>query len=148
MRYSRFSAVTFFISLLCYAQLSYAGSSFDLKERTGERMPQKPYSDFIVSLPRVTTAEVLQHISNVKSALNRRKATLSQTEQERQFTIKDSAISILLPGGLLYAAIIKLRHAQAKDQLYSVVRQIDELNQELAEFRSSSIDNTLLATLH
>ncbi len=148
MLHSHFSVMIFFIPLLCYTQLSYANSMLATNGKMGDRVQQNQHSDFITSLPHVTTIEVLQQISNARSALSRRKAALSKTEKESGFSAKDSAISIILPGGMLYAAIIKLRHTRIKNQLRSVTRQLNELNQDLIAFRSSHINNTLLATLH
>ncbi|GEM_PF-4896067 len=148
MLHSHFSMMIFFIALFCCAQLSHANSLLTTHKKIGHKAQQSQHSDFITSLPYATTTEILQQINSTRSVLSRRKAALSKTEKEREFTTKDSAISIILPGGLLYAAIIKLRHAEVKSQLHDVTRQLNELNQDLIEFRSLSINNTLLATLH
>jgi len=148
MLHSHFSIMIFFIPLFFYTQLSYANSVLTTHKKMGNEVQQSQHSDFITNLPYATTTEILQQINNTRSALSRRKAALSKTEKEREFTTKDSAISIILPGGLLYAAIIKLRHAEVKSQLHNVTKQLNELNQDLIEFRSLRINNTLLATLH
>ncbi|MCF6355189.1 MAG: hypothetical protein L3J26_08850 [Candidatus Polarisedimenticolaceae bacterium] len=148
MLHSRFNITIFFIPLFFYTQLSYANSVLTTHKKMGNEVQQSQHSDFITSLPYATTTEILQQINNTRSALSRRKAALSKTEKERAFTTKDSVISIILPGGLLYAAIIKLRHTEVKSQLHNVTKQLNELNQDLIEFRSLSINNTLLATLH
>ena len=148
MLHSHFSIMIFFIPLFFYTQLSYANSVLTTHKKMGNKVQQSQHSDFITNLPYATTTEILQQINNTRSALSRRKAALSKTEKEREFTTKDSAISIILPGGLLYAAIIKLRHAEVKSQLHNVTKQLNELNQDLIEFRSLRINNTLLATLH
>jgi len=148
MLHSHYSMIIFFIQLFCYSQFSNANNILAAKEKHSNEAPQNQYSDFIVDLPYVTTTEVLRQINNARSALSKRKAALSKTEKERSFNTKDSAISLILPGGLLYAAIIKLRHTDVKNRLGDVTKQLNELNQDLMKFRSSTINNTLLATLH
>ncbi len=147
MLHARLGMVIIFIQLFFYAQLSYANNIVIPKDDISDRGQQNQHIDFIINLPHVTTNEVLQQINSARSALNRRKALLSKTEKESDFTAKDSAISIILPGGLLYAAIIKLRHLEIKNQLNSVIRQINELDEELMAFRSYRVKNTLLARL-
>ena len=147
MLHSHFSMIIIFIMLFFYAQLSYANSIFITKDKISDRGQQNQYSDLIINLPYVTTNEVLQQINHTRSVLNQRKAALSKTEKESGFTTKDSAISIILPGGLLYAAIIKLRHLEIKNQLNSTIKQIDELDEDLMAFRSYQVKNTLLARL-
>lgn len=141
------SITIIFIQLFFYTQLSYANSVFISKDKITDKRQQNQHSGFIINLPYVTTSEVLQQINRVQSALNQRKIALSKTEKEHCFTAKDSAISIILPGGLLYAAIIKLRHLKIKNQLNSVTKQINELDKDLMAFRSYRVENTLLARL-
>jgi len=137
-----------FIQLFCYAQISSASSAFTTKEKPGNWGQQNQQSDFIVNLPHVTTTEVLQHIDDTRADLRKRKTALAKMEKERSFNTQDGAISLVLPGGFLYAAIVKMRHLDAKNRLNDVTKQLNELNQDRLAFRSHSINNTLVATLH
>jgi len=148
MLHTHIGMLVFFIQLFCYAQISSANNTIITKEKQGTGAQQDQQPNFIISLPYVTTTEVLQRINDARSALYKRKASLSKAEKKMSFNTKDSAISLILPGGLLYAAIIKLRHIDTKKRLNSVTQQLTDLNQDLIAFRETSINNTLIATLH
>jgi len=148
MLHPHYGMIILFIQLFCHAQFSNANNLLTTNEKPSTKAQENKYSNFIVDLPYVTTTEVIQQINEMRSSLNKRKAALSKTEKERSFTIKDSAIALIMPGGLLYAAAIKLRHNDAKKQLHNVTEQLNELNQDLIEFRFISMNNTLMAALH
>jgi len=140
----------FFIQLFCYAELASASNTFPTKEKQSTEPLQGQHSSFIINLPYVTTTELLRHIDSVRSELKERKTTLSKAEKKSSFNAKDGAISLVMPGGFLYAAIVKLRHNDIKRQLKNVTEQLNELNQDLLAFRATDINNALIAsaTLH
>ena len=148
MLHTHIGMLIFFLQLVCYAELSSADNALPTKNKQGNGILQNHQSEFIINLPYITTTEVLQHITDARSALNTRKVALSKAERKSSFNTKDGAISLILPGGFLYAAIIKLRHIDVKKQLNNVTEQLNDLNQDLFAFRSASLNNTLIATLH
>ncbi|MFC1602175.1 hypothetical protein ACFL3U_01260 [Pseudomonadota bacterium] len=139
--------LVFFIPLFCYAELvSSANNALSTKEGLGTTTLQDQQSNFIINLPHVTTNEVLQQITDTQSTLSKRRIALSKAERKSSFNAKDGAISLIMPGGFLYAAVIKLRHIDIKKQLKKVTEQLNDLNQDLLAFRSTSVNNTLIAT--
>ncbi len=148
MLHTHIGMLVFFIQLFCYAQISSANNLLTTKNKQDNAIQHNQYPSFIIDMPQVTMMEMIQDIYHAKSALNKRKVTLSKTEKTRSFNTKDGAISLILPGGFLYAAIIKLRHHDVKNQLRNVTKQLHELSLDLVAFRSAQIDNTLIATLH
>lgn len=148
MLHTYIGMLIFFIQLFCYAELASANNPLLPKDKQSNEPLQGQQSNFIINLPYVTTTEVLQYIADARSVLTKRRTALSKAEKKSSFSTKDGAISLILPGGLLYAAIIKLRHTDIKKQLNNVTEQLNDLNQDLVAFRSASINNTLIATLH
>ena len=50
----------------------------------------------------------------------------------------DAVITVIMPGGLLYAGYKKARYEQAKNALASVSTDIEELSTDLLSLQSSS----------
>ena len=81
------------------------------------------------------------------SKLQLQKEELARLEQDRKFNFKDGLITVVVPGGLLYAAAIQQRHKQTKMALDNVTIRLDELTQEIIEFRFTTSRQSLLAAL-
>jgi len=147
MLHTHMGMLLFFIQLFCYAQFSSANSSLITKDKQTNKIQINQQPSFIINLPHITTIDIIQKIYHAKSVLNKRRLALSKTEKNRRFNAKDGAISLILPGGLLYAAIIKLRHDDIKKQLHNISKQLNELSLDLIALKSVHSSNTLVAAL-
>jgi len=102
----------------------------------------------ITALLTVTPDRLIQQMGSLRSDLQGRKARLSHKAEAKKFTTKDGIITAILPGGLLYAAIKKQQHWQAVSKVQAVDEQLAELNENLDEFRASTVGTSIVATLH
>jgi len=101
-------------------------------------------SGFITSLPTLTSRELIQEMGRVSSNLQNHKLKLIQDVEAKEFKTSDSLIALIMPGGLFYAATIKLRHKQAIQQLSNTTAQLDEVNRNLTEFAYATDKTKLL----
>jgi hypothetical protein len=100
---------------------------------------------FTHSLPNVSTITVTQHLQELQQDLKNELGTLQAELKRKSFKAIDTLITIVMPGGLLYA---KLRHDSYKRSEHRVNRVSDELAQisgELVSFQADSSD-LMLAT--
>lgn len=105
-------------------------------------------SGFIISLPTLTSSDLIQEMGRDSSNLQNLKLKLAQAAEDKKFTSNDSLIALAMPGGLLYAAAIKFRHKKAVQQLNNTSAQLNELNSNLIEFKFATDTNKLVLALN
>lgn len=94
----------------------------------------------------VPQGELLRQIRQLRRELLTRKAVLEQTLEDSSFGLKDALITVLIPGGLIYAAQKTHSHEQAKKELALVLAQFDELAMDLVRLKAAS-DEAAVAIL-
>ena len=72
------------------------------------------------------------------SRLIQRKQTLVQTVEDKKLDSGDAVITVIMPGGLLYAGYKKARYEQAKEELARVIAEIEEFSDDLLAMQSGS----------
>lgn len=97
------------------------------------------------NLPTLPRAELKAQLAELQAELGERKAELSVEEEESRFDAKDAVITLVMPGGLLYAAFRQQQHHQTASQFEQVSDQLDELRSDLIAFRVIG-DDSLLAS--
>jgi hypothetical protein len=113
--------------------------------------PSKNWLDFehseglTTNLPALSRAELKARLAELRARLGQRKAELSVAEEEARFDAKDAVITLVMPGGLLYAAFRQQQHHQTASQFEQVSDQLDELRSDLVAFRVIG-DDSLLAS--
>lgn len=90
----------------------------------------------VTSLPSTSSGRLIQEINGLQDNLHSYKNRLTQDASSSKFTFKDGIVTAVMPGGLLYAAIKKHRHQQTVDQLDQVNWQINNLSQDLTEYKA------------
>ncbi|HEC16657.1 MAG TPA: hypothetical protein ENI99_08840 [Sedimenticola sp.] len=105
-------------------------------------------SGLIISLPAVSVNGLFEEMGEVRSNLQAHKAELSRMAEARKFNISDGLITVVMPGGFLYAAIVQQRHHLAVEKLNNVTARLDELTQEIARFRTVAFEQNLVVALH
>ncbi len=105
-------------------------------------------SEFITSLPTLSSNELIQEMRRMGSKLQDRKLKLAQAAEAKKFKTSDSLIALVMPGGLLYAAAMQFRHKQAVQQLNDASAQLNELNSNLVEFTFATDTTKLLLALN
>lgn len=131
------------ISFSLHAEDLSAWSKQANKDTIWTKMDSK--SGLIISLPASSPGKLKEELAKTNSKLQMLKSTLTRTVEEKRFTLEDGFISAVMPGGLVYAAIIQHWHRQAVSRLNDVNRQLDELSGDLDNLRAGNARNTLLA---
>ncbi len=104
--------------------------------------PQATKGGFTVKLPNINNNALVDEIATLKIALMHDKKLLSRQAEQKRFKDKDTLLTAILPGGLLYAAYKKNAHAQAVQEYKLVSSQLKEITTDLAAFMT--IDGPVL----
>ncbi|MGB5178873.1 MAG: hypothetical protein WBP44_09115 [Gammaproteobacteria bacterium] len=91
---------------------------------------------FIIQLPDVDREALVDQVRTLRSELIQRKQALLKSVADKQLDGGDALITIIMPGGLLYAGYKKLRYEQAKGELDSVSADIEEFSSDLLAVQS------------
>jgi len=94
--------------------------------------------ELISNIPTSTTDALLNQSQKLLTILDTKQANMSQAVQDAAFDAKDTLLSIIMPGGLLYASYRKHSLTQAKEQLAQVTNERDELAKDLLMIQSIS----------
>ncbi|MBA1445216.1 MAG: hypothetical protein M3H12_00495 [Chromatiales bacterium] len=89
---------------------------------------------FCTSLRTVDTSALSKQLRNLQQNLKNQQIALQQRVEKGAFGVLDVAITILAPGGLVYAAIKQQTHFQAKNQLAQVSTDVNQLSVDLLNF--------------
>lgn len=101
---------------------------------------------FTQSLANVSKITITQHLQELQQDLKNELGTLQAELKRKSFKAIDTLITIVVPGGLLYA---KLRHDSYKRSEHRMNRVSDELAQisdELVTFQADNGDLMLATT--
>jgi len=102
----------------------------------------------ITSLPATTSETLIEQMEALRTQLQAKKTRWARIAEEQAFSLADSLIAIVMPGGILYAAIIEQRHSQAIKRLKDANTHLDDMTQNLTEYRLTIMDQTIMiATL-
>ena len=97
------------------------------------------YQDqFIIQLPDVDHEKLVEKVEILRGQLIQRRQTLEQMVADKKLDSSDVIISVLMPGGLLYAGYKKIRYEQAVNELVHVNADIEEISGDLLAMQSSS----------
>lgn len=98
--------------------------------------PSQNDAGFTIVLPSINIDELVNDVVTLKVALKHDEKRLSHRVEQRRFTTNESLLSLLLPGGMIYAAYKKSSHAQAVSEHEKVVAQLSLLSEDLAVLTS------------
>ena len=134
----------FFIAV----SLSFAALSVHAVDANGNTLGSSWLSidlgdGFISQVPAPATHELLDQVRELRSELLTRKSELDELVKESEFDAKDVFITIIMPGGLVYAAFRKLSHHRAETQLASVTSEVDQLGKDISMLKSASHVSTV-----
>jgi hypothetical protein len=103
-----------------------------------DRLLTRDSEGFYTSIRNVSTITVTQHLLETQENLKIRLADLEQQVKRKGFKVIDTLITVVMPGGLIYA---KLRLDSLKRSQQAAARVSDELDQisgELVAFQTES----------
>ncbi len=130
--------------LLSLVAVGVHAQGFDNPFIQGSRLLTISHDHGLISdVPAPVTQELTAKVRWLRDSLLAQKAKIIKVIENSQFDTKDKFISILMPGGLLYASHKKLTHDKAEKELVQVDNQLDDLAIDLQMLESISGRMTL-----
>lgn len=91
---------------------------------------------FVVEIPAIDPQLLADQLKELRAELLLRRAELVTAVKDLALDGTDAIISVLLPGGLIYAGYRKHEYEIARHDLVEVNAEIDELARDLSNFNS------------
>ena len=114
--------------------IASAGFAFLLQTAHAEptRIPAtSPGQQLAFQLPEIDHAVLVEQVRMLRSGLIRRKQELLQMVADQKPDGGDALITVIMPGGLLYAGYKQVRYEQAKNELARVTADIEEYSSDI-----------------
>jgi hypothetical protein len=102
----------------------------------------------IANIPSHEHAEMLNQVRAFRSELATHKQQAAVEVEESRFSTKDTLLTIILPGGLLYAANRKQQHGKAQQKLSQVSQQLHEVETDLRLLQNLSSQDSISYLTH
>lgn len=120
--------------------IAILGTAFTLQTAHAESKPVLigAPGQFIIQLPDVDREALAEQVRLLRSQLIVRKQALVQSVADKQLDGGDALITVIMPGGLLYAGYKKARYEHAKHELERVSADIEEFSGDLLAMQSRS----------
>jgi len=122
----------FIISILvtcCYATTNSVAD---------DRFIQQDADGFCTSFRLIEHGTLTQRIRAGRSTLQQQQAALAQRVAKQKFSGLDALITIVMPGGLLYAAIKRGHQLEKRQELTQLTQDINQLTGDLLTLESVS----------
>ena len=101
-------------------------------------VPVAASDQFIIQLPDIDREALVEQVGALRSQLIQRKQALVQSVADKKLNSNDAIITVIMPGGLLYAGYKKIRYEQAKNELARVSADIEEFSGDLLAIQSKA----------
>ncbi len=108
-------------------------------------LPVAGPDQFIIQLPDIDREALIEQVGALRSQLIQRKQALVQSVADKKLNSNDAIITVIMPGGLLYAGYKKIRYEQAKNELARVSADIEEFSGDLLAIQSRSVPVVVVA---
>jgi hypothetical protein len=89
---------------------------------------------FVVEIPAIDPQLLAEQLEDLRAELLLRQAELVTEVKDLELDGTDAIITVLLPGGLIYAGYRKHEYEMARHDLVEVNAEIDELTRDLVNF--------------
>lgn len=86
---------------------------------------------YFIDLPAANAKQLIVQIRTYRASLTQQEEEITQYIDENQLDVTDTLISVIMPGGLLYAAIRKGNLEEAKSELTRITADMNELSRDL-----------------
>jgi len=130
--------------LLSLIALGVHAQGFDTPLIQGSKLLTISHDHGLISnVPVSVTQELTAKVRWLRDSLLAQKEKIVKVIENSQFDTKDAFISIIMPGGLLYASYKKLNHEKAEKELVQVGNDLDGLASDLQMLESISSRNTV-----
>lgn len=101
----------------------------------------------VIHLPEIDHEALAEQVGILRSQLIQHKQKLVQIVADKKLDGGDTIITVIMPGGLLYAGYKTARYEQAKIKLARVNADIEEFSSDLLALQSRSVP-VAVAQLH
>lgn len=98
---------------------------------------------FYIDLPAVTPDQLIERIRACRASLTHREEEIARYLDEHRLNAKDTLITVIVPGGLIYAAIRTGDLEQAKTELAEVSEDREALARDLLAMQAIAGDLTV-----
>jgi hypothetical protein len=98
---------------------------------------------FYTALPAVNSNQLITLLRNYQTALVQRGKEITRYLDENQLDVTDALITVIMPGGLVYAAVRKANIEEARDELTEITESMDELARDLLVMQAEAGELTL-----
>jgi hypothetical protein len=105
--------------------------------------PAANAAGFYVVLRAVDTEQLIDRISAHRASLTQREKQIRDYLEDHQLGAEDVLITVIMPGGLLYAAVRKANLQQAQAELDQINAAMDELSRDLVAMQALAGDLTV-----
>lgn len=130
----RFIRISAFFGLILLASAVSAGETESFSTEGG----------YLVSLPVVGSAELITSIHEFKAELRDRRSRLEEAAAKNTMSVADVLITVVVPGGMLYAAARIHEKQRVKQELTDVQEDMAALEGDLAHFTAVAEDADIL----
>lgn len=113
-------------------------TAFMLQTAHAEQALLPAMDQLTIQLPDVDRTALIEKIRTLRSQLIQRKQELVQSVADKKMDGGDAFITVIMPGGLLYAGYKKARYEQAQNELASISADIEEFSGDLLAMQSGS----------
>ena len=104
-----------------------------------ERIIQQDQAGFCISLPQVEPISLTQHIREWRASLKAQQLVLEERIERLKFNAMDTLITLVMPGGVLYAIVKHSKQVQRRQNLNLLTRDIEQLTGDLQTLESVSV---------
>jgi hypothetical protein len=129
------------MSVTAFAEPTVAPVTTVSQSRNASAAPNE--AGFYIDLPAVSPDQLVNLLRAYRASLIHQEEVLTHYLDEHKLTAKDTLLTVILPGGLLYAAIRTGDLEQAKAELAEVTDALAELARDLLAMRAIAGDLTV-----
>ncbi|MEN8168552.1 MAG: hypothetical protein ABFR65_13885 [Pseudomonadota bacterium] len=104
----------------------------------GNRVISEDNAGFCITLPLIDKQALTRQLSDTHVKLKAQQADLRVKVNNQHFSNLDAIITVVLPGGLLYAAVKHNFQLQERRQLKLISQEINQFSRDLLTFQSAA----------
>ncbi len=145
-RNSKLFSFFFVVFCLFITQYTFAEGIVNNEVLEKEMANAKPINkdELIYDIPKINTVSLADDVENLRETYIQRQNELTQQVEDKKLTVGDVVITIIIPGGLIYAGYKIHKLEKTKDALLDVTTEISELSNDLIALQTQNTANKLL----
>ena len=128
------------VTLMLCTLLQHAQAADD------DRFLMQDDEGFVTTLPNVSDVTVTQHLLELQQDLENELMLLKQEVQRKSFKAIDTLVTVIMPGGLLYAKLRLDAFKRSEVKLSRVSNELEHISGELIAFQADN-GELILATI-